>query len=189
MRFLLVLVGAIAFFALIPFIRCFIKRLKCAVKLKGLCRRRGYQIYPTHPLWFFGSKHGRRCDLYVETPNEVFAIKLFGIPRRLTVLVMREDGKYFIRRYLAFLSNNGLGIRFPINGKAKPMPAYDFRYRYRDEWEIKTPRHILLVNPIPMEFLRQPQNGRETSVGAGELVYGMEIDSLPRLLADLESVL
>lgn len=188
MKFWYALIGIIALIVFFPYIRCFFKRLKCAGKIKGLCRSKNYKIQATHPLCFFGSKHAKKCDLYIETANEVFAIKLFGMPRRLSVLILKENGEYFIRSFIALISYGG-GIRFPINGKPKPMPAYDFRYQYRDEWEIKTPRRVLLVNPVSMEFKRQPHHGGEVTVGAGEIVNGMEIDSLPRLLGDLESAL
>ena len=188
MEFWCVLIGIIAFIILFPYIRCFFKRLKCASKISKLCHRKEYKLYPTHPFWFLGNKHTKKCDLYIETANEVFAIKLFGIPKRLSILILKENGEYFIRSFIALISYGG-GIRFPINGKPKPMPAYNFRYKYRDEWEIKTPRHILLVNPVSMEFKRQPHHSGEITVGAGEIVNGMEIDSLPRLLGDLESAL
>ena len=188
MEFWYALIGIIAFIVLFPYIRCFFSRLKCAGKISKLCRRKGYKIYPTHLFWFLGNKRAKRCDLYIETANEVFSIKLFGMPRRLSILILKENGEYFIRSYIALISY-GAGIRFPINGKPKPMPLYDFRYRYKDEWEIKTPRHILLVNPVSMETKRQPYHGGEVTVGAGDIVNGMEIDSLPRLLGDLESAL
>ena len=188
MEFWYALIGIIALIVFFPYIRCFFKRLKCANKIKKLCRTKGYKIYAMHLFWFFGSKHGKKCDLYIETANEVFAVKLFGMPRRLSILILKENGEYFIRSFIALISYGG-GIRFPINGKPKPMPAYNFRYKYRDEWEIKTPRRVLLVNPVSMEFKRQPHHGGEVTVGAGEIVNGIEIDSLPRLLGYLESAL
>ena len=188
MNFLYILIGGIVFVAFFPYIRCFFKRLKCVGKIRNLCRSKNYQIHATHPLWFLGSKHTKKCDLYIETANEVFAIKLFGMPKRLSILVLKENGEYFIRSFITLISYGG-GVRFSINGKPKPMPIYDFRYQYKNEWEIKTPRRILLVNPVSMEFRRQPQHGAEVTVGAGEIVNGMEIDSLPRLLGDLESAL
>ena len=188
MEFWYALICIVAFIALFPYIRCFFKRLRSAGKISKLCSSKGYKTYPTHSFWFLGNKHAKRCDLYIETANQVFAIKLFGMPKRLSILILKENGEYFIRSYIALISYGG-NIRFPINGKPKPMPVYDFRYKYRDEWEIKTPRRVLLVNPVSMEFKRQPHHGGEVTVGAGEIVNGMEIDSLPRLLGDLESAL
>ncbi len=188
MKFLYALIGIVAIIILFPYIRCFVKRLSCAGKIKKLCREKGYEMHAAHPFWFFGSKRGTRCDLYVETANEVFAIKLFGMPRRRSVLIFKETGEYFIRRFIGF-SSYGSAIRYPIDGRSRRLPQYDFRYKYRDEWEIKTPRHILLVNPISMEIRRQPKNGAEVIVGAGDTVNGMEIESLSRLLGDLESAI
>ena len=188
MEFWYVLIGIVALFILFPYIRCFFKRLICMAKIKRVCREKGYRLHATHPFWFLGSKHAKKCDLHIETATEVFSVKLFGMPRRLTVLVIQENGEYFIRSFVALISYGG-GVRFPIDGKGKSMPVYNFRYKYRDEWEIKTPRRILLVNPVSMEFRRQPRHGSEVIVGAGDIVNGMEIDSLPRLLGDLESAL
>ena len=101
MDFWYVLIGAVAFVAFFPYIRCFFKRLKCAGKIKRLCQSKGYKIHATHPLWFLGSKHAKECDLYIETANEVFAIKLFGMPRRLSILVLKENREYFIRSFIA----------------------------------------------------------------------------------------
>ncbi len=188
MEFWYTLIGIAALIVLLPYIRCFFKRLSCMRKIHKVCRNKGYKMHAAHQFWFLGSRHSKKCDLYIETENEVFAIKLFGMLRRRTILIFKENGEYFIRSFIAF-APYGLPIRFPIDSKSKQLPLYDFRYKYQQSWEIKTPRHILLVNPVSMEFKRQPQYSREMTVGAGENVNGMEIDSLPRLLGDLESAL
>jgi len=158
-----------------PYFRCFFKRCLLAKRIGTLCKSKGYALHKTHLLWFLGSKHTKTCDFYIESASEIFAVKLFGMPKRLCTLILSEDGHYRIRRFIGFLSY-GSAVRIPIEGKAKKMPSYDFRYRYHDEWEIKTPRRILLVHPVSMEIRRQPLRGNETIVGAGDIVNGMEID-------------
>ena len=182
---LLFIIALILFF---PYIRCFIKRLKCAVKIQKRCKQKGYKIYPTHPIWFLGHKNSKKTDLYIETPNQIFSIKLFGVRRRYCQLIIKDNGEYFIRNSINLLSWGG-SIYYPIDSKHKPMPLYDFRYKYKNDWEIKTPRNILLVNPVSMEFRHSPDHGSERILGAGEIVNGMEIHSLPTLLADLENAL
>lgn len=170
------------------YIRFFFKRLTCMYKITKTCRNKSYKIHATHLFWFLGRNLSHKCDLHIETANEVLSIKLFGVPKRRSVLIFKENGEYLIRSFIAFFSYGSV-IRYPIDSKSRPMPIYDFRYKYKDEWEIKTPRHILLVNPVSMEFRRQPQHGSEVIVGAGDIVNDMEIDSLSRLLGDLESAL
>ncbi len=188
MEFWYFLFGVIALIAAWPALRCLVKRLILASKLCRLCKRNGYTLFKAHPLWLLGGKRGRRCDCYIETPSEVYAVKLFGMPRRMTVLVIRANGEYFIRRFIVLFSF-GQGIRFPINGKPRPMPHFDFRFRYRNEWEIKTPHNVLLVHPVSMEIRRQPERSGEVILGAGDTVNGMEIHSLPDLLGALEKTL
>lgn len=187
MEFWYVLIGIVALLVLFPYIRCFFKRLFCARKIKKVCHNKGYILHKTHALWFLGGKKANKCDFYIETANEVFAIKFFGMPSRLTVLIFKENREFFIRRYIVLLSKFA-GARFPtFDGKCKPVPNYDFQYQYKTEWESKTPRRVLLVHPDSMEIRKLPQHGGEVIVGTGDIVNGMEIDSLSRLLEDLKN--
>jgi len=171
-----------------PYIRCFLKRLICMRKIKTLCRNKGYKTYPAHPFWFLGNKYGKKCDLYIETANEMFSVKLFGMPKKWAILILKENGEYYIRSWTSALAF-GMALRYPINGKPKPMPVYDFRRNYKDEWETKTPHNILLVHPVSMEIRYQPELGSEIIVGAGNVVNGMEIQSLSTFLSVLENSL
>ena len=149
---------------------------------------KGYKMQATHPFWFLGSKHSKKCDLYIETANEVFSIKFFGVPRRFSILVFKENGEYFIKNYIAFISY-GSRILLPFNSEPKPITTYNFRYQYKNERESKSQRDILLVNPVSMELRHQPYHGSETIVNAGDIINGMEIYSLPQFLGALEKAL
>lgn len=186
MEFWFVLFGIVALVILFPFIRCFFKRLICAVKIKRMCRRKNLVVHPTHPLWFLGSKHTKNCDLYIETPTQVFAIKLFGAPRRLSVLTFKEVGSYLFKHYIVLISY-GAGFHVPLYGCEKTMPRFDFRYKYQGAWSEKNTRNILLVNPAPMEFRYQPLHGSDCIVCVGDTVNGMELASLQYLLGKLEN--
>ena len=87
------------FVIVLPAVRCVFKRLSCAARLSSLCRKHGLTLHGAHPLWFLGTRFSRRCDCVIETPGQVFAIKLFGVMWSSRVLVFRETGEYFFRRY------------------------------------------------------------------------------------------
>ena len=189
MEFWHVLFGIITFLVLFPYIRYFFKRLFCTYKIKQVCRKKGYILHKTHLFWFCGRKNAPKCDLYIETANSVFAVKFFGMPNRLSILIFKENGEYFIRRYIVLLSKFS-GARFPtFEGRHKPIPNYDFRYQYKTEWESKTARRVLLVNPDSIEMRQQPQNGGEIIVSAGDIINDMEINSLAHLLEELKNAL
>ncbi len=180
----IVALAAIAF----PFFRFVFKRLKCARQLKAVCKNKDFRIITRNPFWMFGGKHGGKCDLYIETPNEIYSVKLFGMKKRRSVLLLWEDGRYSVRNFIAVISF-GTAIQYPIDSKAKDMPVFDFRYRFKDEWEVKTPHNVLLVNPVSMEFRRKKASGAEDLLGDGETVNGMRICSSPGLLRNLENAI
>lgn len=185
MEFWYALFGILVLIMLFPYLRCFCKRLILKSKLKKACNNKGYLLHPAHPLWFFGSGRSEMCDLHVETKEEILSIKLFCMPRRHTVLVFGEQGEYYTRRFIV-LSYFGGAIHFPINQKKKQMPNYDFRHGYKDEWQKKPAKQILLVNPVPMEF-RRTQNEREIGVDPRDIINNLNVYSLNDLLSLLEN--
>lgn len=189
MEFWIALAAVAAVILLAPRVRWLGKRIVLAVRLKRVCKKQQFSLHGAHAFWFLGGRGARRCDVYIETPTQVYAVKLFGVGRRRAVLVFKENGTYFVRHFLALLSNFGQAVRFPIESKPRRLIAYDFRVGYRDEWEIKTPRNMLLVHPVCMEIHRQPERGAEVILGAGDTVGGMEMVTLSRFLGDLESEL
>lgn len=180
--FLLLILLAVLLF---PLFRCLIKRLVCARRLTRFCREKGFLLHPTHRLWFFGHRRGEGCDCYIETPEEIFAIKFFGVPHRRRTLIFTHRDTYYFRSFLTLM---GLA-NFHFDGKPHPLPAYRFRLHYRDEWTRKTPHHVLLIHPIPVDIRRRASSGAEEILGAGDVVCGMEIQSLSRLLGRLEAAL
>ena len=171
------------FFYIIPLLRCFCKRISCAMKLSRLCRRLGFTLQGTHILWFLGSRSRKGCDCVIETPSQVFAVKLFGVVHGGRILVFRETGEYFFRRYASIL----LFIFNIFDGSFRRLPEYDFSSgealaagRLR--------RDILLLNPIPMEVRVQPHSGQEYVTGPGDDLFGMELASLSHLVRIVENV-
>lgn len=188
MTFWLMLAAVIAVIIAFPYVRFVFKRIKCARSIMAVCKRKGFAVTAASPLWMFGTKCGRRCDIYIESKNEIYSVKLFEMKKRKSVLLLWSDGRYSVRNFIAVISF-GTAIKYPIDSKAKKLPAYNFRYGFREEWETKTPHNILLVNPVSMEFCRKKPSGEENIVADGEIVNGMRVCSLPRVLSELENAL
>ncbi|MBE5803080.1 MAG: hypothetical protein E7316_01035 [Clostridiales bacterium] len=170
------------FLCVIPMIRCLFKRISCAVKLHRICRRLGFTLQGTHAFWFLGSRSGKGCDCVIATPAHLFSIKLFGVMHRRRVLIFRESGEYFFRRFTSML----LFLLDAFDCSFRRLPDYDFsrgaslatgRIRY----------DILLLNPIPMEIRFQHRNGQEIITSPGDDLFGMELASLSHLMRSLEN--
>ncbi len=183
-----------------PYIRCLFKRLSLFSKIKNVCKEKGYRLQGTHSFWYLGGKNGKRCNCIIETTEEIFAIKLFGVPRRRRVLVFTENKEYFKRILVGAL----LLIHEAFDGKAKRFPEYDFTLADKMTAGEKKLRKILLVNPVPMEMLYQKERGTENKLSAfpmenvikdndkecvlnpGDELYGLEVANLSWLVKELK---
>ena len=181
MDFWIALGAAAALIVGYPYLRCFVKRIILYAKIKRLCQKRSFQFYPAHPFSVFGSKDRAKCDFYIETKRELLAVKLFACKRAHADLCFTQTGEYYFCNYVAFISNIGIPLRIPLETKIKRLLHYDFRYRYRDAWEIKIPKNVLLVHPVCREIKYE---GR--IMGAGDAVGNAELYSLSRLIGYLE---
>ena len=188
MDFWRAIICIITVISVLPYIRCLFKRIILKNKIIKKCLKKGYQLYPTHLFWFLGNKHSKICDLYIETEYDLLTIKIFGVSKRNSILIIKENGEYFVRRFLALISYVGI-VYFPFNSRAKHMPSYNFRYKYKKDWETKKVRRILLVNPVSMTVRFQPQHSGEVIILSGDIVNGMELFSLPDFLKSLDNTL
>lgn len=175
--------AAVAVLGLMPVWRCLVKRLSLAGKVKKLCRRKGFKLHKNEVFWLFGGKRGTACDFYIETRESVYAVKLFGM-RRNTELIFHDDGSYHVRHLTAMLVIGGY-VDLSADGEKKKFPRIDYRYKYHMDWEIKTPRPILLVHPVCRE-MRYVSDGKSRVLMVGQSFGGAKVYSLSRFLSDLE---
>ncbi len=166
------------------FLRIFCKRLTLRSRLAHKCKSLGAELVPTHRLWMFGQNGGAHCDFFIVGKRTVYAVKLFSVRRYHTELHFTDDGKYFIRSFVAFAA--GMLSKTPVDSKRKAFAAVDFRQGSRQEWYMKKFTPVLLVNPMPYE-IRYDTHDESRILGAGEVVGNMHIFSLSRFLGELDA--
>lgn len=187
MKFRLCVIGIILICFLFPYTRLFIKRWCLSFKIKSICRKKGFSLYRTHSFWFLGSRNGKACDFLIETKNELFGIKLFGMPRRRRVLVFTENKEFIIRMFVMLVEGRFFfWLRETFDSNVRPVPEYDFSCANYKGSEDNKIRKILLINPVPMEMLLQAECGAERILNPGDELYGMEIANLSWLLKELQ---
>lgn len=179
MMFWLYTAAVAALIVVVPFIRFFLKRIILLFKLKSYCRRNRSKLHKTRMLWFLGNRKRKACDFFIETASEIYAIKLFGMFRKNTKLIIKENGEYIIRRYYAFLSSKSQALLFS-DSKPKPFNDYTFEIDKSKINNGKAKRNILLVHPQYLEIQRIPQYGKYQIIDSGDILYQMEIYSLAK---------
>ncbi len=180
--FIMLLIVLIVFS--IPLIRLFLKRIKMQHRITKVCRASNFEIIPTHFLWFLGRKNSFKCDLFIETKNQIISVKLFSILKHNSILIFDENGTYIKRNRLPI----ALSSYTNVDSKAKIISDYNFKHNYLPHWEIKTPKNILLINPVCNEIIYRKRNGKEILLGAGDVINGMHIYSLSRFIGLLEGI-
>ena len=192
MEFWLCVIGIAIVCICFPYIRYLFKRLNCLFKIKRVCRTKGYRLQGMHRFWFLGGNQRKTFDCTIETAEELVVIKLFGVVRRKRVLVFTENRSYFTRAFSGAL----LAFVESFDSRVKTIPEYEL---VGDEsLNGKPVRKILLVNPVPLDMqmkgaqdnarvagidrILQAENRKETTISPGDVIYGMEVANLSRLL-------
>lgn len=188
MEVFLLIAAIIAVFLIYPYVRIFLKRLSLWKKLRRICHKKGFTLIPTHRCWIFGRKLGKQCDFYIETRETVFAVKLFGMKKRGQILFFGKNSDFFVRSFIGFLAITGNGVLIPVDSKVRPIPNYDFRIGFKNEWYLKSIRPVLLLNPACHE-VRLKKDDKEEIIGNNEAVAGMTLFTLARFLGELEDSL
>ena len=163
--FLLILVVAVV----LPFCRWGIHRMCLKRRMKALCRKKGCMLHTSGPLWFLGTRYGKNADFALATETDVYAVKLFGVPRRHTALILHDEEKYSLRWMMGLL----LQVRFHGDSRPEPFPAYDFQAVAP---QLNVPRqNLLLINPCPMKMLYRNREGQEKGFVLGDSFQQMRI--------------
>ena len=99
-------------------------------------------------------------------------------------MIINSNGTYSLRKRRPI----ALTSFADVDSRPRLMPEYDFRFKYSPEWEIKSRRDILLINPVCKEVVYKSRNYKEILIGSGDVINGMYIYSLSRFLGVLESI-
>ena len=185
MEVFLFILSVVLVINLYPYLRTGVKRVLMVGKLKKFCRENGYTLVPVGRLWMFAHRLGKNCDFYIETPNTVYAVKLFGLRKRNQYLVFTREGSFYVRNFIHVFTPYAATARFYRDSKPRKLPDYNFRVGFRDEWYLKSIRTVLLLNPTCVE-IHINRVSKESTVGNGEAIAGMTLYTLSGLLNEME---
>ena len=186
MEFLFIALAVVFVIALCPYVRMLCKRISMAAALTRCCKKNNYNLIKNSILWFLGGKNGSKCDFYVETPNNVYAVKLWGMRGYNTKLCFTKDGKYYIKGYGMWLLFGGSFIGGSVS-RRRSVNGYDFRSNFREEWYVKRFTPVLLVNPVCADIMKEGKDERLLPVVWGEDVNGASVYKITRFIGELEA--
>lgn len=167
--FLLYMLGFILMIlALPPLLRWVLARRRLS-RLEKQCLQKGYRFLKGNKRWFLGTGYGDRADFAIETETCVYAVKLFGFPRKHTVMVLLHRQQYFLRHIFGIL----LELRLHIDHNPRTLQPYDFDCFCGTEE--KAVRPMLLLHPAPLKVVQQDLDRKERGFYYGDSFCGIEI--------------
>ena len=126
-----------------PYIRFFIKRCLFRHRVKKLCRAKNWTITHRSRVSFLSGFRGPYFDLFIETAEIVYAVKLGGAVHRRNEYWFRNSTQYAVKN-MRFLI--GIGGAQNVRYEEKAMPHYAAGGKlHRDKHAVP----ILLLNPMP----------------------------------------
>ena len=149
---LILLIASISVFIFLPYIRYIAKRIIFYVKLKTICRKKGYSVHSRSAFSLFAGMRGKCSDLYIHTPSSVFSVKFGGAFSRRMYYHLIDETTYGIKdpRFV-FVPGAGLDVQY----KEKNKPKYDFYSWLEDSTTVDTvPVFIMLPYPKAVIFGR-----------------------------------
>ena len=141
MPFILYILLAVTVVLVLPYIVFAVKRVFLAVRLKAICRQKGYTFTPLKAFWWLDTVKSGLPACKIETADTCYAVKILG-----TV---------FRRQHLRFLDETHFAVRslrFETHMTAKAA-GYTYKekepYRF-DEITAQTPvRPVIILHPAP----------------------------------------
>ena len=143
---LILLIALISVFIFLPYIRYIAKRIIFYIKLKTICRKKGYSVHMRSAFSLFAGIRGKCSDLYIHTPSSVFSVKFGGALSRLMYYHLIDETTYGIKD-LRFVFAPGAGLDVPY--KEKNKPKYDFYYGPHDSHTTVDTVPVFIMLPYP----------------------------------------
>lgn len=179
--------GLVLCIALFPVIRLFCKRVSLVLRLKKVCREKGFALTPLHRLWFLWLRGGNTFDFAVETRDDAYAVKLFGVWRKHDELRFGPGDSYLVRHQFAFLSRMGEGIVMTLwESREKPLPVYRYPQEMTDSYAGKLWKPVLLMHPVGHSIRLVDKRGSSVQICSGDCASRYPITSAFQFLETLQ---
>ncbi len=157
MPFIVYILLVLAILAAVPYLVFAVKRACLAMKLKTVCRRKGYAFTPLKRFWWFDTVKSGNCACKIETADTCYAVKIIGTVSRRQHLRFLNDTHYAVR-----------SLRFETHMTAKAA-GYTYKekepYRFADIATDKPLYPVILLHPAPttISAKRTDSNGEKAA--------------------------
>ena len=166
---LLILIPAVFAY---PYLRIVAKRMLLYLRIKKVCRRRGYTLKSSRLGCFLATNQRKTWDFSIETETEILCVKLFAAKHKKSILKLTDKNRlYYFTNSLWLFSRWGQ-TTLTYNTKLRALPDCDF-----GSGEVKKRTNILLIHPKCHEIHGISEEGDKRILAVGDTLRGMRLES------------
>ncbi len=146
MKWLLTILAFLCALPTLLFIRLICKRLALVIRLKSVCKSKGYKLIPTHRFGWLGWTKGINADFHIVTQDTVYSVKLIGTISKRICFNFVDETNYSVKNLMFQFSQAAVGIQY----EPKTKKPYNFEYGLPDDYSSKKRETVILMNPISL---------------------------------------
>lgn len=175
------------FCASLPVYRFIGKRISFFLRLRRICRVKNFHLIPLHRFWIFPLRCGDTFDFAIETRDDAYAVKFFGVWRKHDEVRFGPDAVYCIRHYLGFLSRFGEAVLLTLwDSPEKPLPVYRYPHEITESFGAKLWKPFLLMHPVGYSIRLMDARGSSVQICSGDRAGRYQITSAFQFLETLQ---
>ncbi|MBR5278238.1 MAG: hypothetical protein IKU23_03120 [Clostridia bacterium] len=98
-------------------IRLFIKRYSFGVKIKHICKKKGFILNKNGFLWWLGKNKSGKCNFTICCGNESYCVKLIGVRSKRILFGFVNKNTYEIKDYTFALPHTTFDFDYELKNK------------------------------------------------------------------------
>ncbi len=146
MEWLLIILAPICVFPIFIFARLICKRSSLVCRIKSLCKKKGYELIPTHRFWWLGWTEGVNADFHIAAQDTVYSVKLIGVISKRICFDYVDEKNYSVKNMMFQFSQ----AAFEIPYEPKTKKPYNFDYGLPDKYLDRNRVSVILMNPVSL---------------------------------------
>ncbi len=80
-------------------VKLVVKRFAFGIKLKHVCKKKGFTLRKNGTLWWLGKNKNGNCNFTVDCGNESYCVKLVGVRSKRILFGFVDENSYEIKDY------------------------------------------------------------------------------------------
>lgn len=140
-------------------VKLFIKRYAFGVKIKQVCKKKGFELYKNGSFWWLGRNNSGKYNFTVKCYDENFCVKLVGVRSKRILYGFIDEYSYEIKDYTFALPHTMDSFDYVVKNKEP--------YQFMEE---TVPCIVMIPESVKVTIRNQNAQNNRMEIGSGDKV-------------------